>query len=147
MTADDRAELVADFQRIFETPMTPEFWLKLMQEEVSEVEKAVADLLKEISDFGYVLLGFQNCYPDGEEVILSKELGDALDDCIDRFNYTTTVAGQFEPVLDRAFARVHASNMSKLDANGKVTRREDGKVLKGLNYKPAELLDLVRMPG
>jgi hypothetical protein len=37
--------------------------------------------------------------------------------------------------------------MSKLDANGKVTRREDGKVLKGLNYKPAELLDLVRMPG
>ncbi len=133
MTADDRAELVADFQRIFETPMTPEFWLKLMQEEVSEVEKAVADLLKEISDFGYVLLGFQNCYPDGEEVILSKELGDALDDCIDRFNYTTTVAGQFEPVLDEREGDPQGgwegAQGAELQASGAVGSGEDARLI------------------
>ena len=45
--------------------------------------------------------------------------------------------------LIEAFERVHISNMSKLDENGKPIYREDGKVLKGPNYKPPELGDLV----
>ena len=45
--------------------------------------------------------------------------------------------------LDEAFRRVHESNMSKLDDNGEPVRRADGKVLKGPNYKEADLGDLV----
>ena len=44
--------------------------------------------------------------------------------------------------LDEALDRVYASNMSKL-VDGKPLRREDGKVLKGPNYKPPHLDDLV----
>jgi len=45
--------------------------------------------------------------------------------------------------LDAAMDRVHQSNMSKLGEDGKPIRREDGKVLKGPNYKPPTLTDLV----
>lgn len=45
--------------------------------------------------------------------------------------------------LIETFKRVHESNMSKLDDNGKPIYREDGKVLKGPNYKPPVLDDLV----
>ena len=45
--------------------------------------------------------------------------------------------------LDEAMNRVHQSNMSKLGEDGKPIRREDGKVLKGPNYQPPTLTDLV----
>tara|TARA_R100001460_G_scaffold39525_6_gene74357 strand:+ start:4454 stop:4828 length:375 start_codon:yes stop_codon:yes gene_type:complete len=45
--------------------------------------------------------------------------------------------------LDEALSRVHESNMSKLGKDGKPVYREDGKVLKGKNYKPPTLTDLV----
>ena len=45
--------------------------------------------------------------------------------------------------LDRAMHLVHESNMSKLDEYGKPILREDGKVLKGPNYSPPNLEDLV----
>jgi predicted HAD superfamily Cof-like phosphohydrolase len=45
--------------------------------------------------------------------------------------------------LEQALRRVHKSNMSKLDDDGKPVLRADGKVLKGPNYEPPNLLDLV----
>jgi predicted HAD superfamily Cof-like phosphohydrolase len=45
--------------------------------------------------------------------------------------------------LDEALNRVHESNMSKLDEDGKPIYREDGKVLKGPNYKLPNLTDLI----
>jgi len=42
-----------------------------------------------------------------------------------------------------AFVRVHKSNMSKLGEDGKPIYREDGKVLKGPNYKEPNLNDLI----
>ena len=44
--------------------------------------------------------------------------------------------------LDEALVRVHKSNLSKL-VDGKPLRRDDGKILKGPNYKPPNLIDLV----
>lgn len=44
--------------------------------------------------------------------------------------------------LDEALGRVHESNLSKL-VDGKPLKRLDGKVLKGPNYKPPSLIDLV----
>jgi predicted HAD superfamily Cof-like phosphohydrolase len=46
--------------------------------------------------------------------------------------------------LDRCFREVHRSNMSKLGADGKPVRREDGKVLKGPSYTPPDLSFLLQ---
>jgi len=47
--------------------------------------------------------------------------------------------------IDEAMDRIHKSNMSKLDENGQPIYREDGKVLKGPNYKPPNLTDLTNV--
>ncbi len=47
-------------------------------------------------------------------------------------------------VFDEAFTRVHASNMSKLGADGKPIHDEAGKIVKGPNYQPPRLEDLTR---
>tara|TARA_R100001230_G_C5494714_1_gene40998 strand:+ start:116 stop:496 length:381 start_codon:yes stop_codon:yes gene_type:complete len=64
-----------------------------------------------------------------------KELADLVYVC---YQYAENM-GWF---LDEALDRVHKSNMSKLDEDGKPIYREDGKVLKGPNYKPPTLEDL-----
>ena len=64
-----------------------------------------------------------------------KELADLVYVC---YQYAENM-GWF---LDEALDRVHKSNMSKLDEDGKPIYREDGKVLKGPNYKPPKLEDL-----
>ena len=46
--------------------------------------------------------------------------------------------------LDEALSRVHQSNMSKLGDDGKPIYRGDGKVLKGPNYQPPTLEDLIK---
>ena len=51
-------------------------------------------------------------------------------------------ASYMEWDLDQAL-RVHESNLSKLGDDGKPIYREDGKVLKGPNYQPPDLSDLV----
>ena len=45
--------------------------------------------------------------------------------------------------LDEALTRVHKSNLSKLWPNLRPIKREDGKVIKGPNYQPPSLIDLV----
>ena len=65
-----------------------------------------------------------------------KELADLVYVC---YQYATNMGWD----LDEAMHRVHESNMSKLDEYGKPILREDGKVLKGPNYKPPNLEDLV----
>ena len=65
-----------------------------------------------------------------------KELADLVYVC---FQY----AENMEWDLEEALHRVHRSNMSKLGLDGKPIRRADGKVLKGPNYQPPEMTDLI----
>ena len=65
-----------------------------------------------------------------------KELADLVYVC---FQF----AENMEWDLEEALIRVHKSNMSKLGLDGKPIRREDGKILKGPNYQPPKLDDLV----
>ena len=65
-----------------------------------------------------------------------KELADLIYVC---YQY----AENMNWFLDEALNRVHLSNMSKLGEDGKPIRREDGKILKGPNYKPPDLSDLI----
>lgn len=45
--------------------------------------------------------------------------------------------------LDACFAEVHRSNMSKLGEDGRPIYREDGKIMKGPNYREADLKDIM----
>ena len=65
-----------------------------------------------------------------------KELADLVYVC---YQYAANLGWD----LDEAMDRVHQSNMSKLGEDGQPIRREDGKVLKGPNYQPPNLTDLV----
>ena len=65
-----------------------------------------------------------------------KELADVVYVCYQ-------FAACMEWDLDTALVRVHESNLSKLGEDGKPVYREDGKVLKGSNYQPPDLQDLV----
>ena len=65
-----------------------------------------------------------------------KELADLV---YVAFQYAENMEWDLEEALDR----VHKSNMSKLGLDGKPIRRADGKVLKGPNYQPPTLNDLV----
>ena len=68
---------------------------------------------------------------------------DALKELSDLVYVCYQYAANMEWDLDEALRRVHLSNMSKLDEDGKPTYREDGKVLKSKNYLPPTLTDLV----
>ena len=69
------------------------------------------------------------------------EVADALTDIL----YVVYGAGHaFGIDLDRCFAEVQRSNMSKLGADGKPIYREDGKVLKGPNYRPPDLYSVLQ---
>jgi len=96
--------------------------INLISEEYAEFNEAFFEATKHI----------QNQKDEDEQL---KELADLVYVC-----YQFAAAAGWE--LDEALDRVHISNMSKL-VDGKPLKREDGKVLKGPNYKPPYLSDLV----
>ena len=68
------------------------------------------------------------------------EVADALADLL----YVVYGAGHaFGIDLDDSFREVHVSNMSKLSEDGKPIYREDGKVMKGPNFKPPALQEVL----
>ena len=80
---------------------------------------------------------FHEAYHFEDEEHQLKELADLVYVC---FQF----AASQEWDLDEAMIRFHESNMSKLGEDGKPIYRDDGKVLKGPNYKPPQLSDLVK---
>ncbi len=91
-----------------------------------------------IEEFKEFLEADDQLYRDNPTVIAEalKELADLVYVC---YQY----AENMNWFLDEALHRVHESNMSKLGEDGKPIYREDGKVLKGPNYKPPNLTDLI----
>jgi predicted HAD superfamily Cof-like phosphohydrolase len=79
---------------------------------------------------------FHEAYHMKDDCDQLKELADLVYVC-----YQFAASQEWD--LDEAMQRVHESNMSKLDANGRPIYRPDGKVLKGPNYKEPYLLDLI----
>lgn len=137
-----KVQCVDEFMKKFDTPLNPEFWNKLVLEELEEAEEAFLHLLKEMADLQYVLIG---------RMVGQMKTGESLAFSPQVLKRAQTIAlavngienGLQRDIVDEAFLRVHMSNMSKLGANGEVLRREDGKVLKGPNYQPPNLKDLL----
>lgn len=105
---------------------TLELRYKLLKEELDELKIEIDTLCQELRSTGT---------PQIEtKARMLKELSD--------LQYVLSgMAVSFNLPLEEAFLRVHTSNMSKL-VNGKPLKREDGKFLKGPNYRPPHLEDL-----
>ena len=133
---------VQQFIDTYESPKDPELWMKLVNEEADEVFEATANLLKEYSDFSYVIQGLDIVNVDNKQF---NDFPLYMQTKIKRVVQIMECFLQAFPneKIDEAFMLVHASNMSKLGDDGKPIRRSDGKILKGPNYKAPDLLDLV----
>ncbi len=162
----------AQFQQAYEVPLSKEtakLYVKLIEEEHEEwVEDFYShdawefDELKELADVLYVTAGlyYQLQYvisKGAKHVLMKDETWDvAISNFVEQiatgqtdkntllklmyclFSYADAMGWD----LDEAYRRVHLSNMSKLDENGKPIRREDGKILKSKLYKEPYLEDL-----
>ena len=96
--------------------------------------KMQLNLIKEeASEF---LVAADEVYADPEKDPLRSELLKELSDLV---FVCYQFAATYNLDLDEALRRVYESNMSKLDEQGNVIYREDGKVLKGPNYKKPDL--------
>lgn len=130
-------EKVQEFHEKFEVSMpsdprwpdaeTIKLRIKLIQEEVKEWEVEATKALDAINS-GHDLPEIMT----GSLVDAAKELADIL--------YVVYGAGEaFGVDMDKVFAAVHEANLTKLGEDGKPVRREDGKVMKGPNYQPANI--------
>ena len=77
---------------------------------------------------------FRNTDKYKEEAL--KELADLVYVC---YQYAVNMGWD----LDRALKLVHKSTQAKLDDDGNPIRRDDGKILKGPNYKKPNLHSLI----
>jgi predicted HAD superfamily Cof-like phosphohydrolase len=142
--------MVAQFIRTFKASLDLRLWVKLMWEELSEYnesEEGSENALKEIADLLYVRTGFILVLGGGvgEGVISEEEeqewkalLGEVSEAFVSAEKQFSTAT------IWEAFKRVHLSNMSKLGDDGKPILREDGKIMKGPNYKEPDLTDLLK---
>lgn len=123
----DLQQQAIEFRTCYEVQNSPEnsyMQMRLIHEEYLEFIEAEAIINGESTA---TLYDYENAL---------KELADLVYVC---FQY----AENREWDLLTALNRVHQSNMSKLDENKRPIRRDDGKILKGPNYKPPYLTDLV----
>jgi NTP pyrophosphatase (non-canonical NTP hydrolase) len=94
--------------------------LRLIKEEFDEVSDELLDFIN----------------AEGDRAKLAKELADLV--------YVIFGAADVHDIpLERVFNAVHASNMTKVGANGKVSRRADGKILKGPGYQEPDVASLL----
>ena len=106
--------------------------MRLIHEEFNEVIDAAGFFIVQADTRTLFSPKIKECDPEH----LLKELADLA-----YVIYGTAEALGWD--LDEAVKRIHASNMSKLDENGKPIYRDDGKVLKSNLYKEPYLGDLV----
>lgn len=118
-------EMVAEFMKAGEQPvktkpelanvLTAALRLKLIDEEVIELRDAMEE----------------------RDLV---EVADALTDIL----YVVYGTGHAYGInLDKCFAEVHRSNMSKFGPNGEVLKNSDGKVIKGPNYSKPDIASIL----
>lgn len=134
ITMNARENQVSRFQKAMEQPIDTELSSKqlilrmsFIDEEVKELRDEVLTAVKELEETKAVSHQLH--------VNLLKELGDVM-------YVASGFAVTFGLPISRAFDRIHESNMSKM-VDGKAIKNDEGKVMKGPNYRPPILGDLV----
>lgn len=132
-----REERVRDFHVAFNVDVDMEPNIELLKLRRTLIDEETKELFADI-DTAIAHLEKGEAVPPELYHNMLKELAD-----VQIVLSGTAVALKPLKELEAAFDRVNASNMSKLGADGKPIHREDGKVLKGPNYFPPDLSDLV----
>lgn len=102
---------VRQFNHMFRTPQTGRLRALLIAEEVEELGQAINS---------------------GDRQRIAQELADLV--------YVAYGAALIYNIdLDRAIKEVHKSNMTKIGPHGRPVVREDGKVLKGPDYRAPDM--------
>lgn len=94
-----------------------QLYLKLIREELNELDEALAD----------------------QDLVKTLDAAVDLQVVLDGF----FLQSGMERYRTAAFLEVYRSNMSKLGEDGKPIRRDDGKILKGPNYSPPNLATVI----
>lgn len=108
------AEQVREFHETFGCDIAPNGYLGFGSDKLRQLRLDL--LVEEVEE-----------YEDASDVEDIVEVADALADMV-YIIYGTALSYGID--LDAVLDEVHASNMSKLTADGKVLMREDGKILK-----------------
>ena len=116
------------------------------------------EMVKEFNQAFGVMRGWDGPNIDLRMKLINEEVTEVYEELFNRGRYDKAkVAKEIADLLyvvygaadvlaipiDAVFKEVHRSNMSKLGEDGKPVRRDDGKVLKGPNYIPANLEGIV----
>lgn len=138
-----------DFEWAAETLVTEETKeLREAYEKPEMSDENLAEIFKEGADLIYVIAHFYNTMPVYAVELLSDERNQRIQDIIDEAgSLMSSVSHRLQiplPLFVAAFEIVHASNMSKLDDEGKPVYREDGKVMKGPNYVAPDMTPVVK---
>ena len=139
---------LAEFIRSFGASLDPRLWVKLVEEELKELyeeKQNTPEHLKEYADLLYVFTGLDLVSNERLGTLVPEEERSSIVSLMGR---TERMLQEYhehygEETIAKAFTRVHKSNMSKLGVDGKPIKREDGKVMKGPNYKAPDLSDLL----
>ena len=128
------------FREAMEQPISasdPTIWQMQQRLIVEESHEFIAESRLSIHMQANTQRAFSNAEWQRQHAATLKELADLAFVC---FQYAAAMGWD----LDEALNRVWTSNMSKLGDDGQPVRRDDGKVLKGPNYRPPDLTDLVQ---
>lgn len=135
-------EMIKEFHDVFSRTPRPEKPTQISSESRMLRAKLIFEEFKEVLDD--LRINLMVTYES--EIVLDNEGGTKLvhlpslaKELADLLYVVYGTADVYGIPIDDVFREVHESNMSKLDDNGEVLRREDGKVLKGPNYRPPNL--------
>ncbi len=127
-------EMVLEFHKTYGVPIATE-----ITEDLSDLRASL--MFEELNEVECELYPFDTVSTDrgNLEVELPVNKAKLTKELADLMYVVIGTAVSFGLPLEEVFAEVHKSNMSKLGDDGKPIYREDGKVLKGPNYKLPDL--------
>ena len=106
---------------------------------VGMANNPVGNISKEINELRHKLMAEENNeYLDAANSNDLVEVADALGDML-YILCGTILSHGMQHIIEEVFDEIQDSNMSKLGADGKPIYREDGKVMKGPNYRKPDL--------
>ena len=154
----DSIRLVEEFHEAFNLPTDQAVSLdKLQPDEYADLI-SVANGLRQIAEALHTAAARHNSMPLLRAQLMVEELGEVLTEMAhvnpdlmlkELCDLQYVIDGTFltyglDPYKDDAFSEVHRSNMSKLGDDGKPILSPAGRVMKGPNYSPADLSEVVK---
>ncbi|MBN3005302.1 nucleoside triphosphate pyrophosphohydrolase family protein [Chromobacterium alkanivorans] len=108
-------------------PQQLAMWETMLGEELAEFQQALADYKRQ----------------DGDEAERARRMAELLAEGVDVLNVLSGLLMSQGLPLEDMFREIHAANMRKC-VDGKIVRREDGKVLKPAGWQPADKEGVIR---